>query len=98
MVCVAQEAEEPWGDFFTHGTPEAKAACRGIGGRRGELLLWGNGYSSSPMREMFHTVHGALDAQPYPSAKAEASLRTLGAHLKVCLGACHETRQPQQGP
>eukprot|EP00873_Tetraselmis_striata_P005875 jgi/Tetstr1/426139/TSEL_016467.t1 len=82
---LLEEAEEPWGDFFTHGTPEAKAACRGIGGRRGELLLWGNGYSSSPMREMFHTVHGALDAQPYPSAKAEASLRTLGAHLKeVC--------------
>ena len=95
-------AEAASASFFARGKAE-KAAQVGKGGRLGELMLWSCGYSSWPqLREQWHVVCGAPDAQPWPAAtsssealrdplmRAEALLRRIAVRSLAAIASLAE--------
>ena len=67
-VEVLRTAEAASAAFFACSS-HLKMRHTGMGGRRGNLMLWSCGYSRWPEREQWHVVCGALDAQPWPAAE-----------------------------
>lgn len=94
-VAILQAAEVATTRFFARAD---RASHTGKGGRLNELMLWSCGYSCWPhLREQYHVVCGAPDAQPWPTAddgdatevsplraplmRAEALLRDVSMHV-----------------
>ena len=72
-------AEEASTGFFESRSLADKTAHAGRGGRLNALMLWSCGYSSWPgLREQWHVVCGATEAQPWPEPESAAERQTGG--------------------